>query len=90
VWGSHRVLTRTRRFSLREAWRAPVSIVFGEPLYVVPGADPAEATEALREVMASLLAEAQQDYLDGAPYGAWWVPSHLGGGAPAEEVERVA
>jgi 1-acyl-sn-glycerol-3-phosphate acyltransferase len=85
VWGSHRVLTKGRPFSLREAWRSPVSIVFGEPVLVTHGADPAEATEELREVMAGMLAEAQHDYLDGGPAGAWWVPAHLGGGAPAEE-----
>lgn len=85
LWGSHRVLTRTRRFSLREAWRTPVTIAFGEPLSVAPDADPEAVTAELRRRMEELLAEAQDDYPDGTPPGAWWVPAHLGGGAPAEE-----
>jgi 1-acyl-sn-glycerol-3-phosphate acyltransferase len=84
VWGSHRVLTRTHRFSLRQALGTPVTIVLGEPLRVDPGEDPARAAELLRARMEALLARAQDGYGEAEP-GAWWLPAHLGGGAPEPE-----
>jgi 1-acyl-sn-glycerol-3-phosphate acyltransferase len=89
IWGSHRVLTRTHRFSLREAVRAPVTIVVGEPLHPLPDSDPEQVTAALRAQMAAILERAQRDYPVTGPAGAWWQPAHLGGGAPTEEQALV-
>lgn len=83
IWGSHRVLTRTHRFSLREAFRAPVLLVVGEPLHPRPEDDPQQVTADLRARMDALMAQAQQDYpVEGS--GRWWQPAHLGGAAPTE------
>lgn len=83
VWGSHRVLTRTHRPGLRSARHTPVRIVFGEPLRPAPGDDPSHVTAQLREAMTALLAGAQEGYP--VEPGAWWLPAHLGGGAPTPE-----
>jgi 1-acyl-sn-glycerol-3-phosphate acyltransferase len=84
IWGSHRIMTRTRRTSLRRARHLPVTIVFGPPIAVGPDDDPTAVTEQLREVMLGMLAQAQADYPDSGS-GEWWQPAHLGGGAPATE-----
>jgi 1-acyl-sn-glycerol-3-phosphate acyltransferase len=79
VWGSHRILTRGHR-SLRR--RVPVTVVFGEPVHIA--AEEWEAgTATLERVAAGLLQQAQESYPERPPPGAWWVPAHLGGGAPA-------
>lgn len=82
VWGSHRVMTRTRRTSLWRARRTPVAIVIGEPVHVGPDEEPEVVTEALRARMTQLLEQAMDGYPDVPGPGAWWVPSHRGGGAP--------
>jgi len=82
IWGSHRVMTRTHRFSLRRALGTPVTIVFGEPLAVAPDDDPVAVTAELRDRMVTLLERAMDDY-PSLPAGAWWVPAHRGGGAPS-------
>jgi 1-acyl-sn-glycerol-3-phosphate acyltransferase len=81
VWGSHRILTRGHR-SLRR--RVPVTVVFGEPVHI----DPEEwegGTAKLERVAADLLQQAQDAYPDRPTPGAWWVPAHLGGSAPAAD-----
>jgi 1-acyl-sn-glycerol-3-phosphate acyltransferase len=80
-WGSHRALTKGRR--KRPMWGLPVTVRFGAPIHVDADEDPAEATERLHRSMARLLDEVQRAYPDGTPRGAWWVPSRLGGAAPA-------
>lgn len=85
IWGSHRVLTRTHRFSVRGAFRTPVLICFGEPMFVTPDTESSAATATLQAKMDALLSEAQVAYPHGSPPGAWWVPAHLGGGAPTTE-----
>jgi 1-acyl-sn-glycerol-3-phosphate acyltransferase len=86
IWGSHRVLTRTHRFSLRAAWRTPVVIVFGEPMPA--GGESAAVTAALHARMDALLAQAMDDYPERPAPGAWWVPAHRGGGAPPPATEE--
>ncbi len=88
IWGSHRVLTRTRRASLWRARRTPVSIIFGEPLTISPGEESDEATRTLHQRMEQLLAQAQDAYPEPAPPGAWWSPAHRGGGAPTPETQE--
>jgi len=81
VWGGHRLLTRGH-WSVRR--RVPVTVVLGDPLHVA-GEESGTATQVLRKVMEGLLTQAQDDYPDHPAPGAWWVPAHRGGGAPAPE-----
>jgi 1-acyl-sn-glycerol-3-phosphate acyltransferase len=87
-WGSHRFHTTGRRPSW--SWRLPVVVRYGEPLHPTPDDDLDEVTAELRLRMQSLLDEAQRDYPDGAPAGAWWVPARLGGGAPTLDPDECA
>jgi 1-acyl-sn-glycerol-3-phosphate acyltransferase len=82
IWGSHRVLTRSRPTSLWRSRRTPVTIALGEPVRVGPDDRPEAVTEALRARMTALLEQAMDGYADVAEPGAWWVPAHRGGGAP--------
>lgn len=82
-WGSHRLVTTGRPFSLRRAWAIPVEVRFGEPISVATDADPVVVTALLERRTTELLDELQRTYPDGAPAGAWWVPARLGGSAPS-------
>lgn len=92
-WGSHRSLPKGQPNRL--ILGLPVMVRFGDPIEVAPDEDPAAATERLREAMEAMLAEVQRDYPLGLPAGASWVPTRLGGSAPAhdqvvrEEQERA-
>jgi len=83
IWGSHRVLTRTRRTPLLRARHKPVTIIFGEPIPVGPDEDPARVTERLHRVMTAMMEEAMDS--DALEPGAWWVPAHRGGSAPTPD-----
>lgn len=83
VWGSHRIMTRTRRTPLLKARHVPVQVVFGPPIHVGPDEDPTLVTDRLRQTMTDML-EAAMDADELEP-GAWWVPAHRGGGAPTPE-----
>lgn len=89
-WGSHRLSTTGHAFEPREAWRIPVEVAFGAPVPNPAGADPADVTAELHGHMTTMLHEVQQQYPDGAPLGAWWVPARLSGGAPAPNPDRPA
>ncbi|MEX2549257.1 MAG: lysophospholipid acyltransferase family protein [Nitriliruptoraceae bacterium] len=80
-WGTQRVLTKGQPKRLER--RLPVSVRFGEPLTVGPDEDVVAATDGLAARMTTLLHETQEDYPDGSPPGARWVPARLGGGAPS-------
>ncbi|MEO5781081.1 1-acyl-sn-glycerol-3-phosphate acyltransferase [Arthrobacter oryzae] len=96
VWGAHRLLTRHHGFSPFRAWRAPVRIHVGEPLLPeqLPGngAGPFPdrsgaihaATDRLRAVLQSGIDTATADFPLRPGSGSWWMPAHLGGGAPSE------
>ena len=81
-WGPQRVSTTGHGFRWRQAFRVPVEIRFGAPIEVGPDDDVEVVTRQLEAQMRQLLDEAQRDYPDGAPRGAWWVPARLGGSAP--------
>jgi 1-acyl-sn-glycerol-3-phosphate acyltransferase len=83
IWGSHRVLTRTRKTPLLKARHKPVRIVFGEPISVGPHEHPEHVTERLHQVMTAMLEQAMD--ADVLEPGAWWVPAHRGGGAPTPD-----
>lgn len=89
VWGGHRLLTKGRKPTLREAHGAPIRFAVGAPLTVDTSADVRERTAALRATMQSLLDDAQASYPDDGS-GAWWQPAHLGGTAPTPEEAAVA
>lgn len=84
VWGGHRLLTKGRRPRLREAYRAPISLSFGTPIYPASTDDPVDITARIRAVMTTMLDEAQRTYRAGVEPGTapWWLPAHLGGSAP--------
>jgi 1-acyl-sn-glycerol-3-phosphate acyltransferase len=77
-WGSHRFWTTGDGPHL--AWRLPVHIRYAPP--VRPEGDPESSTDAIRTLMAEMLADVQRRYRDGLPEGARWVPARLGGSAP--------
>jgi 1-acyl-sn-glycerol-3-phosphate acyltransferase len=79
-WGSHRALTKGAPPRLRLG--LPVTVRFGEPLWVGPDDDVVAATAQLQGRMEALLAEEQRRYPGGLPTGAPWLPASLGGGAP--------
>ncbi|MDP9182243.1 MAG: 1-acyl-sn-glycerol-3-phosphate acyltransferase [Actinomycetota bacterium] len=81
VWGSHRLLTRGHR-SFRRG--IPVTVVFGDAL-LIGGTESDAGTQELERVMTRLLTQAQDDYPERPAPGAWWVPAHRGGGAPAPD-----
>jgi hypothetical protein len=85
VWGGQRVLTVGGRWSLRRGRAVTVSV--GEPLDPGPDADPYVVTEALRERLARLLADAVDAYPDRPRDDAdrWWLPASRGGTAPDVE-----
>jgi 1-acyl-sn-glycerol-3-phosphate acyltransferase len=83
VWGSHRVMTRTHKTQLRKSRHTPVTVTFGEPIWVSPQDDPDAVTEQLRQTMTAMLEAAMDDYP--LQRGAWWVPAHRGGSAPGPD-----
>lgn len=89
IWGSHRVITRSHPFSLRKAFRTPITLVVGEPLHPTPDDDPVAVTAKLQLQMNAMLHAAQEAYPVTAPPGAWWQPARLGGGAPTPDEALV-
>ncbi|WP_285245274.1 lysophospholipid acyltransferase family protein [Pseudarthrobacter sp. fls2-241-R2A-127] len=84
VWGAHRVMTRGHGFSLRRSWRAPVRLEVGEPIVYPRDVDVEGATEGLRRTLQAGIDRCIAGFpLLPAP-GAWWLPAHLGGGAPSD------
>lgn len=82
LWGTQRLWTKGRPRALTRR-HTPISIVVGEPMWPDRREDPT----ALRARMQALLDQAQRDYPDKpADTGDdWWLPAHLGGGAPTPE-----
>ncbi|WP_035776464.1 lysophospholipid acyltransferase family protein [Arthrobacter sp. H5] len=89
VWGSHRLMSRGRKFSIRQTWRAPVRVHISEPIRHTADADVVHETEKLRAELQDGINRGIADFpLVPAP-GAWWQPARLGGGAMTE-TERIA
>jgi 1-acyl-sn-glycerol-3-phosphate acyltransferase len=93
VWGGHRVWTTGRR----PVWRrkVAVSVWVDEPLAIGPDETAAEVTARLAVRLRELVDEVVAAYPDRASSGDdWWLPAHVGGGAPTPEVaaeqERAA
>nr|CRL81357.1 acyltransferase [Mycolicibacter nonchromogenicus] len=85
VWGAHRLWTKDHPRARLVRSKIPITVLAGEPLS--PSGDAAAVTTRLRERMAPLLAQVQQEYPH--PAGEFWVPRRLGGGAPTPAEARV-
>jgi 1-acyl-sn-glycerol-3-phosphate acyltransferase len=83
-WGSQRFVGPDSR--LAKLFGLPVTVRFAPPIRPEPGEDAATLTARLRRTIEAHLAEVQQQYPDGLPAGAPWVPARLGGGAPPHSV----
>ncbi|QZA07647.1 1-acyl-sn-glycerol-3-phosphate acyltransferase [Mycolicibacter heraklionensis] len=86
VWGAQRLWTKDHPRGKLIRSKIPITVLAGEPL--APSGDAAALSARLRERMAPMLAQVQQDYPH--PPGQFWVPRRLGGGAPTPDEARVA
>lgn len=91
VWGSQRILTKGGSF--HAARRSVITVAFGPQVAYERDEDPGEVTERLMAAIGTLVDDAQRSYPQ-APAGPdddWWLPAHLGGGAPtpAEAEQRA-
>jgi 1-acyl-sn-glycerol-3-phosphate acyltransferase len=89
TWGGHRVWTVGRK----PVWRrnVPVSVWVDEPLPIEPGETAAEVTERLADRLAELVEQVLTAYPDRPSTGdEWWLPAHIGGGAPTPEAAAAA
>ncbi len=82
IWGSQRVLTKGRKRDLRGARHHAIDIHVGPALHPRPTDDPHAVTTSLRTAMTVLAEQALAAYAEQPPAGAWWLPAHVGGGAP--------
>lgn len=90
VWGAQRIATKGRPRHLGRT-KTPVMVSVGEPIGTTGTAE--ELTARLRDVMQTMLVDAQQAY-GTHPAGEDWVPARLGGSAPtlaeADELDHRA
>jgi 1-acyl-sn-glycerol-3-phosphate acyltransferase len=89
TWGGHRVWTVGRK----PVWRrkVPVSVWVDQPLPIEPGESPTDVTVRLAARLAELVEEVLVAYPDRPRSGdEWWLPAHIGGGAPTPEAAAAA
>ncbi|NUT20992.1 MAG: 1-acyl-sn-glycerol-3-phosphate acyltransferase [Hamadaea sp.] len=86
LWGTQRLWTKGRPRNLTKR-NLPISVLIGEPMRPARRDKSDEVTAALRARMAELLDRAQTEYPEkpDSPAEDWWLPAHLGGGAPLPE-----
>lgn len=93
VWGSHLLMSRGHGFSIRRAWRAPVRVHIGEPLRLPEEIDAVAETTKLRTRLQHGIDAGMADFPVPVAPGSWWMPAHLGGGAPTiaqqEELDNL-
>ena len=94
TWGGQRIWTSGRKATWQR--KVPVSVWVDTPLTPVPGETAAELTERLAARLRELVEDVIASYPDRRPDSHdWWLPAHLGGGAPtpeqaaAAELERI-
>nr|MDT0658559.1 lysophospholipid acyltransferase family protein [Micromonospora sp. DSM 115978] len=83
LWGTQRLWTKGRPRTLTRR-HTPITVLVGEPVVTTAHADtPAVMTE-LRTRLTALVDQAQREYPErpADPADNWWLPAHLGGGAP--------
>ncbi|WP_026553322.1 lysophospholipid acyltransferase family protein [Arthrobacter sp. H20] len=89
VWGSHRLMSRGHKLSLRTVFRAPVRVHVSKPIWHDADADVTRETAQLRAELQDGIDRGTANFpIDPEP-GAWWQPAHRGGGAMTED-ERIA
>jgi len=88
VWGGHRVWTTGRKPVLQR--RVPVSIWVDRPLPALAGESAAELTARLAVRLRELVDEVLATYPVPDGENLWWLPAHLGGGAPTPEEAAAA
>jgi 1-acyl-sn-glycerol-3-phosphate acyltransferase len=81
VWGGQRIWTSGRKPKLRR--KVAVSVWIDAPMPRTDGETAAELTERLARRLRELVDEVLAVYPDKPVTGdEWWLPAHLGGGAP--------
>lgn len=81
VWGGQRIWTSGRKAKLRR--KVSVSVWVDAPMSRIDGETAAELTERLAVRLRELVDEVLAAYPDKPATGdEWWLPAHLGGGAP--------
>ncbi|MDO5663113.1 MAG: lysophospholipid acyltransferase family protein [Brachybacterium sp.] len=90
VFGGGRLLGGTEGFRWRRLWRAPISVVVGEPVRIGAEEDVREATERLQRMFSAGVDRALEIFPASLPIGAPWVPADLGGSAPTVEQAEEA
>ena len=91
VWGTQRILTKGRPKNFERGVHITVDI--GAPVDYDPSEAPADVTTRLMQRITEMVAAAEAKYpqLPQERAGLFWVPAHLGGGAPStEEADELA
>jgi 1-acyl-sn-glycerol-3-phosphate acyltransferase len=89
TWGGHRVWTTGRK--ARWQRNVAVSVWVDEPMTLIPGETAAELSERLAVRLRELVDKVLSEYPDRAADGDdWWLPAHVGGGAPTPEAAALA
>lgn len=85
VWGSQRILTKGRPKNFER--KVAISVDLAPPIEYGPDADARTVTGKLMERIAELVKRAETRYPQNpeSPQGEFWIPAHLGGGAPTVE-----
>lgn len=83
VWGSQRLLTKGRRPNWQR--NVAITVTYGAPVDYGPGDAPIDVTDELMRRIAALVDHAATTYPDRPANDGdrWWLPAHLGGGAPS-------
>lgn len=85
VWGSQRLLTKGRKPNWQR--NVPIIVSYGAPLDYDASDAPADVTAELMRRIRSMVDDAARSYPDrpASDDDRWWLPAHLGGGAPSVE-----
>lgn len=89
TWGGHRVWTVGRK----PHWQRKVAVTIwvDEPMDAIAGETAAQLSERLAVRLRELVDKALSEYPDRPVDGIdWWLPAHVGGGAPTPEAAAAA
>lgn len=87
IWGSQRIWTKRQPRNFTRS-NFPIIVAIGEPLFFQKDEDPDIGLARLKESMAKILREAQENYPD-SHIGQRWAPARLGGTAPTPEMVEL-
>ena len=90
VWGTQRILTKSRPKNLQRKIAIVVNV--GRPIPTDESDDPRALTDELMQSIGHLLKQAQDSYPQqpADDTDRWWLPAHMGGTAPTpEQVEDM-